>query len=340
MHFDTEGIYTLQYTATDSCGNETIEERTVKVLAPPSTVLYTDGALIINEQGENREAHEALHGAVLAEYPPYDPTGATDAERYIFSRHSDVLWVEKRTNIKNVYFDEPVYPQDMSWWFSGCTGIVSFDTTNLHTDNVVAFKHTFEEAFNLDNSISMDLSGWSFANAVSTESMFYRAKVVQVSFGNLNAPKLEDMTSTLDNSSIQSLSIDFSATPVLNSIRQFAFACIKMRTMEILNWDTSSCTDFFWAFGSNTVLETADISGLDVSSATMVDRMFINDSNLVTIYADENFAVPASASGDIMFDGCTSLVGGAGTTYNANFTDKTRARVDRVGRPGYFTAKP
>lgn len=50
MKINTDGTYTLQYTAVDSCGNETIEERTV-IVASPRTVLYTDGTFIINECG-------------------------------------------------------------------------------------------------------------------------------------------------------------------------------------------------------------------------------------------------------------------------------------------------
>jgi hypothetical protein len=39
-----------------------------------------------------------------------------------------------------------------------------------------------------------------------------------------------------------------------------------------------------------------------------------------------------------MFSGCTSLVGGDGTGYNAIFTDVTYARPDGVGgKKGYFT---
>ena len=339
MHFDTDGVYTLLYTAEDNCGNTTVEERTVEVLPPPRTVLYEDGTFIINEQGRNRATYEALHGTVLFECSPLDPNGATDAEKYIFQNSTSLPWVAHRTNIKNVYFDEPVYPQDMSYWFYTCHNLVSIDTTNLHTDNVVAFQYTFYETCQRQDNVVFDLSDWNFANTVSMESMFDRSNATQVLFGSLNAPKLESMSHTLDSSYIQSLTIDFSATPVLNTINAFANGCVNLRSIEILNWDTSSCEDFMWAFSNDSVLESIDISGLDVSSATTVDRMFINDSHLVTIYADGSFAVPASATGDMMFYGCTSLVGGAGTAYNVNFTDKTRARIDQAGRPGYFTAK-
>ena len=41
-----------------------------------------------------------------------------------------------------------------------------------------------------------------------------------------------------------------------------------------------------------------------------------------------------------MFNGCTALVGGMGTTYNPNHIDKTYARVDMGElRPGYFTGE-
>jgi hypothetical protein len=40
-----------------------------------------------------------------------------------------------------------------------------------------------------------------------------------------------------------------------------------------------------------------------------------------------------------MFSNCLALVGGNGTPYDSTHTDKTYARIDRPGTPGYFTAK-
>ena len=40
-----------------------------------------------------------------------------------------------------------------------------------------------------------------------------------------------------------------------------------------------------------------------------------------------------------MFTDCTQLKGGNTTAYNSSKTDKTYARVDKAGQPGYFTAK-
>ena len=40
-----------------------------------------------------------------------------------------------------------------------------------------------------------------------------------------------------------------------------------------------------------------------------------------------------------MFYNCTKLKGGNGTAFDSNYKDKTYARVDKAGQPGYFTAK-
>ena len=41
-----------------------------------------------------------------------------------------------------------------------------------------------------------------------------------------------------------------------------------------------------------------------------------------------------------MFIDSSNLVGGAGTTYNSSFVDKTYARIDGgTSSPGYFTLK-
>ncbi len=44
-------------------------------------------------------------------------------------------------------------------------------------------------------------------------------------------------------------------------------------------------------------------------------------------------------SSDYMFNDSTNLVGGNGTEYNNFYIDKTYARIDTDGTPGYFTLK-
>ena len=83
-----------------------------------------------------------------------------------------------------------------------------------------------------------------------------------------------------------------------------------------------------------------DLSSFDTSNVTNMSEMFYSNPNLKTIYASDMFNTNAVTSSTNMFYNTTRLVGGAGTTYNSSYVDKTYARIDGgTSSPGYFTAK-
>ena len=66
--------------------------------------------------------------------------------------------------------------------------------------------------------------------------------------------------------------------------------------------------------------------------------MFYNCSNLKTIYCGSKWNTNLVTNSTNMFGGCTSLVGGKGTTYNAAHVDKAYAHADGgTNNPGYLT---
>lgn len=156
MHFDTDGVYTLLYTAEDGCGNETVEEREVEVYSL-NTVLYTDGTLIINEKSIDRDANIALHGAVTNEYIPFDPNGATDVDKYIFSVDIYRPWHAQRGNVLSVEVGSAVAPTSMANWFDDFANCDSMNFSNLDTSHTADMESTFRhcktpDAGNLDTS--------------------------------------------------------------------------------------------------------------------------------------------------------------------------------------------
>jgi hypothetical protein len=68
--------------------------------------------------------------------------------------------------------------------------------------------------------------------------------------------------------------------------------------------------------------------------------MFGGSNNLRTIYVGNGWSTAAVMYSNNMFYGCTSLVGGQGTTYDVNYIDKTYAHIDGgPSNPGYFSEK-
>lgn len=86
-------------------------------------------------------------------------------------------------------------------------------------------------------------------------------------------------------------------------------------------------------------ISTLDLSNFDTSSVTNMINMFNGNSSLRTIYVNDKFITDKATSSSNIFNGCTSLVGGYGTSYNSNNIDKTYARTDSSINKGYFTQK-
>jgi surface protein len=91
-------------------------------------------------------------------------------------------------------------------------------------------------------------------------------------------------------------------------------------------------------------LKSLDLSSFATRQVTDMSSMFFNCYSLKTVYVKEDYYYWETSNVKIsenMFLGCISIVGGGGTTYDANNIDKAYARIDAAPRsPGYFTAKP
>jgi len=110
-------------------------------------------------------------------------------------------------------------------------------------------------------------------------------------------------------------------------------------TADLTGLDTSGVTSMSHMFYNCSGLTTLNVSSFDTSNVENIDHMFSGCSNLTTIYASSNFTTTNVTNSSNMFSGCTSLTGGNGTAYDSSYTDKTYARIDASGTPGYFTEK-
>ena len=203
---------------------------------------------------------------------------------------------------------------NMSWMFYGSVtteikGLESFDTSNV-TDMNRMFENTKIK--------TIDLSKFDTSNVTSMSGMFYGSEVEKLDLRNFNTSKVTSMSSMFSNSAVT-----------------------EIKGLD--NFDTSKVTDMDGMF-STTKIVSLDLSSFDTSNVTRMSYMFLNCTNLTTIYASSKFVVDNVINTNTypIFYNNTNLVGGNGTKYSSSHTDKTYARIDGgpdSDTPGYFTLK-
>ena len=189
-------------------------------------------------------------------------------------------------------------------------------TYDLNTDS----NHPGWETDGTNANVTKVVFNSSFANArpTSSYSWFYDMENLQ-SITGMNCLNTSEVT---------------------NMVAMFA-NCNKMTNLDLSHFNTSKVTDMTGMFDGCSGLTSLDLSSFNTSQVTGMIRMFLNSSNLRTIYVGNGWSTAAVTYSTNMFSGCTSLVGGQGTTYNAsNPKDKTYAHIDGgPSNPGYFTAE-
>lgn len=217
---------------------------------------------------------------------------------------------------------------DCSRLFSGYTAVTKIDLSKADVSNVTRMDGMFN---NCKSLIEMDLSRFNTSKVTSMGQMFAECSSLQkVTLSGLNTSNVTDMhqmflnCSSLKNIDLSSFTLDGFAQDWYNQ--------------NSLSWMFKGCTS----------LETVNISGFNTYKVKDMSEMFNGCSNLVTIYGpdvfdisglmNDSFASTKYGAQQDMFKGCTKLVGGNKTSFNSAYVDATYARVDKAGRPGYFTA--
>ena len=116
--------------------------------------------------------------------------------------------------------------------------------------------------------------------------------------------------------------------------------CSVLTTLNLSGWNTANVTNMSYMFTNCKGLTTLDLSSFNIADFTNISWMFAGSSNLTIICVSEDWSTKNIYNSGGLFTECYSLVGGMGTTFDGNYTDKTYARIDGgPDNPGYFTAK-
>ena len=222
----------------------------------------------------------------------------------------------------------------MSYMFSGSEA-TTIDLSSFDTSKVTDMTGMFERSHEIT---TLDLSSFDTSNVTSMFSMFSECAATTLDLSNFDTSNVTNMSGMFSESAATTIDLSkFNTSKVTNMANMFK-GC-KATTLDLSSFNTKNVNDMSFMF-DNSSATTIDLSGFDTSKVTDMERMFYLNSNLKTIYASDNFNTNAVTSSDGMFDNSTNLVGGAGTTYNRSYIDKTYARIDGgTSSPGYFTAK-
>ena len=114
--------------------------------------------------------------------------------------------------------------------------------------------------------------------------------------------------------------------------------CTSLTAIDVAGFNTAKVTNMRGMFNACWNLQGLDLTSFNTSKVTNMESMFFNCSNLRTVYVGSGWSTAAVTASSNMFTNCTSLVGGNGTTYDANHTDAAYAHIDGNNYgPGYFT---
>ena len=220
---------------------------------------------------------------------------------------------------------------NMSGMFAD-TSLTSLNVSNFNTSKVTDMSCMFVGG----KFTILDLSNFDTSNVDNMGGMFIDSQVKTLDLSNFDTSNVTEMWRMFDGAQATKIVLSsFNTSNVTNMYQMFSKSHVN--NLDLSNFNTSKVTDMNRMFWS-TYATTIDVSSFDTSKVTDMNSMFYGGDNLETIYASSKFVTTAVSDSEVMFEGSTSLVGGAGTKYNSSHVDKTYARIDGgTSRPGYFT---
>ncbi len=207
---------------------------------------------------------------------------------------------------------------DMSYMFAGCQKLVTVNISSFDTSSVTTMSHMFNGC-QLLKTLNFDTTKFNTASVEYMDLMFATCnKLTSIDVSHFNTSNVKTMSAMFN-------------------------ACMALTEIDVTSFDTSKVGSMDDMFSVCTKLTSLDLSSFDTSSVTEMSSMFESAIALQTISVTKAFVTTApDLSSTDMFEGCTNLIGGAGTPYNSSYVDATYARIDDPtnSKSGYFTGKP
>lgn len=222
----------------------------------------------------------------------------------------------------------------MGWMFRNCGKLTTLNLSNFNTENVTWMASMFDACYSLEN---LDISSFNTEKVTNMNSMFtYCHKLTKLNLSNFDTSNVTDMGYMFHYcNDLTSLNVSSFNTSKVENMRYMFSECNNLETLDLSSFDTGNVVDMdslFQSFGTEVYVSYPSISyGFGFK---------LNANKLKKIYVSDKWNTGKVTSALGMFFGCSNLVGGKGTVFNANHIDKAYARIDGgTSAPGYFTEK-
>ena len=217
---------------------------------------------------------------------------------------------------------------------------IYLDLRGIDTSRVTSMHGMFfQDGTNLDYITGIDLSEFNTSNVTTMYAMFDGpSNISSLNLSTFDTSKVTDMSHMFRHKlNISTLDLSNFDTSHVTSMESMFRHMYGLTSFSLPRFNTSNVRNMSYMFEDVKNLVNLDISSFNTTNVQNMEGMFAHDAALQTIRVSNNFVVSSVVSSNDMFAYTFQLVGQNGTSYsNTNPSDKTYARVDIPGIPGYF----
>lgn len=217
---------------------------------------------------------------------------------------------------------------------------IYLDLRGIDTSRVTSMHGMFfQDSTNLDYITGIDLSEFNTSNVTTMYGMFDGpSNISSLNLSTFDTSKVTDMSHMFRHKqNISSLDLSNFDTSHVTSMESMFRHMYGLTNFSLPSFNTSNVIDMAYMFEDAKNLVNLDISSFNTANVQNMEEMFAHAAALRTIRVSNNFITNSVTNSNNMFAYAFQLVGQNGTAYNnANPHDKTYARVDTPGIPGYF----
>ena len=229
---------------------------------------------------------------------------------------------------------------NMAWMFAFSPKLISLDVSLFNTSKVTTMAGMFTDI----NVTSLDVSNFNTSNVTDMNNMFQECRYLKnLDLSNFNTTNVTDMSRMfISCQSLTSLDLSSFNTAKVTDMGYIFCGCKKLKSVDLSSFRTENLKDMMGMFKSCESLTILDLSRFKTSQSYILTiDMFKGCKQLQTIYVGSGWNLDNTTNSNTseMFEGCESIVGEQGTTYDADHVDKEYAHIDGgTSNPGYLTS--